>query len=79
MAEHETREVEMMLYQLHWQNRDDTEQTEFIAQAEFTDADALNAWANEIIERRRSEIPAGWIPMICNQKDHRFVYPVAPA
>lgn len=63
-----------MLVQLHWQNRADVKQTEFVAQGEFDDATAMGEWAKEIIDRRANEMPAGWVPLICNEQSEYFVW-----
>ena len=69
----------MALVQLHWQNRDNLDQTEFIAQGDFASADEMHGWAREIIDRRGSEMPDGWIPLIVAEDHPRFVLQVAPA
>lgn len=61
------------LIQLHWQNRANLYQTEFVAQGEFGNADSAHAWAREVIERRGAEMPDGWCPLLITQSDHRFV------
>lgn len=62
-----------MLYQLHWQNRDNLRQTEFVAQGDFSIPDELHAWARELIERRGNEMPKNWCPLICSQESEYFV------
>ena len=63
----------MMLVQLHWQNISNPDQTEFVAQGEFDNADAVHAWARELCERRRGEVPDGWVPMLCTEDSSYFV------
>lgn len=57
-----------MIAQLHWQNPQKPEQTEWILQFETdmhkTD-EALHLWMREQFERRVSTCPNGWIPMVC--------------
>jgi predicted acetyltransferase len=61
-----------MLYQLHWQNRDNLEETEFIAQCDHT-VD-FEAWLKDLLERRRSEMPEGWQPLVCTQDSQYFAW-----
>ena len=62
-----------LLVQLHWQERLEPHRTEFVAQGEFDSGEAMHAWANEIIERRRAECPDDWSPMICTEDAPEFV------
>ncbi len=66
-----------MLVQIHWQNTKKIEETEFVAQTEISAGDEVNAWAIEVIERRRGEIPEGWTPLLCTENSHYFVLAVA--
>ncbi len=71
-------EPKTFLVQLHWQNMANHRETEFIAQGEFADAFAADAWATEIWQRRGSEMPTGWCPMICTQESGYFVLAAQP-
>lgn len=64
-----------MLVQLHWQNRDNLAQTDFVAQTDIDtgDAEKLNAWIQELIERRGQEMPKGYCPMVCTEDSKYFV------
>lgn len=65
-----------MIYQLHWQNRDNPSDTEFVAQASDTDfpgPNELYAHLTEVIARRRNECPTFWRPMICDETCEHFV------
>lgn len=66
-----------ILLQLHWQNRVEPHETEFVAQCEWRDADTFNEWCRELIERRGHEMPDGWVPMVCNEECDRFVLAAA--
>jgi len=68
-----------MLAQLHWQNPSNPGQTEFVAQAEFGNADGVHAWARELCERRGGEMPAGWMPMVCTEDSPHFAWQPATA
>ena len=62
-----------MLVQLHWQNREHCDQTEFVAQNDFETFGSMSDWSNEIIARRRDEIPAGFVPAIVVEGSPLFV------
>jgi len=66
-----------MLIQAHWQNCENVRQTDFIAQNEFPDSEdgamAAMEWAADVFERRRSEMPDGWCPMVCTRGSEYFV------
>lgn len=65
------------VFQLHWQNRANLEQTEFVAQASFdVDGDlpdAFNAWLADVMWRRRHEAPDGWQAVVFSQDSPYFV------
>lgn len=61
------------LVQLHWQDRRDITRTEFVAQGGFSNAESVNAWANELIKRRGKEMPDGWCPLLCTEGSSYFV------
>lgn len=63
-----------MLYQLHWQNRRDNEQTEFVAQADLNSPEEFQSWINDVIDRRGNEIPEGWCPVVMTSDCHLFVW-----
>jgi hypothetical protein len=63
-----------MLVQLHWQNRADYRETEFVAQGEFTDPESFREWSADVIKRRGNEIPDGWCPMMCTEDSEYFVW-----
>lgn len=63
-----------MLFQLHWQDGNPQSptylKTEFVAQDEANDQEGCNRILErfrEIIERRKSECPHEWGPMICDE------------
>jgi len=62
-----------MLAQLHWQNPANLEETIFLGQNEYPDSDRFNAWACELIERRGSECPKGWMALVCTEDSPLFV------
>jgi hypothetical protein len=66
-----------ILYQLHWQNRSNYRETEFVAQCGVNSFEELDAWATEVVSRRRSECPDGWVPMVCGQGSEHFVLAAA--
>ncbi len=68
----------MMLIQLHWQNRDDLNQTEMVGQCGFDDAEKAMAWVKELIDRRRDEMPEGWCPLVCTEDSPLFWKAVRP-
>lgn len=58
-----------MIIQLHWQNPQNPEETEFVAQA---DTDELEQrirepadWLCDQISRHKGGCPEKWIPMVC--------------
>lgn len=69
----------MAIIQVHWQNRDDLKQTDFVAQsADLDDVTALMEWAQEVIKRRFNECPEGWTPLVCTEDAPMFVKMVSP-
>lgn len=74
-----------MLYQLHWQDGNPQSPTHlktiFVAQDEANDYDGMLAMQErfrEIIERRKSECPHEWGPMICDEGYEGFVLAAIP-
>lgn len=65
-----------MLIQLHWQNRADPKQTDFVAQAGFPNAEAAVRWANEKIDEMKETCPNGWGPMVCTEDSEFFMMAV---
>lgn len=64
-----------LLIQVHWQNVADPRQTEFVAQGgEFTDAAVMYDWIKDVVQRRHSECPEGWQPMVCDSTSDYFVW-----
>ena len=61
-----------MMLQLHWQNRQDLKQTEFVAQVGDETPDMLEHLAS-VAERRQDECPQGWVPLICTEGSEHFV------
>jgi hypothetical protein len=61
------------LYQLHWQNRSNIQETEFVGQFEAATVEEARDRLNDLIERRRNECPEGWGPLVCNQDSGYFV------
>lgn len=71
-----------MLFQLHWQNRADYRETEFVAQDEANtreEVEAMRIRLLEVAERRKGEMPDGWCQMICNEDYEGFVRCSLPA
>lgn len=62
-----------MLYQLHWQNREDLSRTEFVAQGEFERWNDLQNWLEDLINRRGHEMPDGWCPLVVEEGSKYFV------
>lgn len=60
------------LYQLHWQNRENLDQTEMVAQCDLPPHEVAQHFM-EIAMRRKDECPEGWVPMICNEESKYFV------
>lgn len=67
-----------MLIQCHWQNRENPDQTEWIAQGEFADGELVGPWASNIFEQRRNECPEGWCPLVCTEGAACFVRTAEP-
>ena len=65
-----------MLLQLHWQNRNNLRQTEFVAQGSFEEGTdirtELGAWLEDVMKRRGHECPEGWVPMVCTEDSDYF-------
>lgn len=79
MTEQVTKYDASSLIQVHWQNVADWRQTEFVAQGgSFTDAAVMYAWIKEVVQRRQSECPAGWRPMVCDSTSNFFVWGAEP-
>ena len=75
MPEQVTKDDATFLIQVHWQNVADCRQTEFVAQGGgFADAAAMYAWIKEVVQRRHSECPEGWQPMVCDSTSDYFVW-----
>jgi hypothetical protein len=68
--------MEPVLVQLHWQNRADPKQTEFVGQCPAISKEQVNEWAKELISRRSGEMPDGWCPMLCTQDAPEFAWAV---
>jgi len=67
-----------VLFQLHWQNRENPRQTDLVGQFESDDGRKVEEWARELVGRRRSECPDGWVPMLCDETSDYFVLAAAP-
>ncbi len=61
-----------MLLQLHWQDRSNLKHTEFVAQTEIKEGDDYHEWLADLMKRRGSEMPEGWMPLLCNQDSEYF-------
>ncbi len=59
--------------QLHWQNRQNIEQTIFVAEEEFKLGESASLWAMDVISLRAGEMPEGWMPMLCTEDCRYFV------
>lgn len=71
-----------MLFQLHWQERLPPHRTEFMAQDSATtpeECEQVHERFMQIVERRKSECPEDWIPMVCDENAKEFVTAAAPA
>lgn len=66
------------LLQLHWQNRSNYRETEFVAQVGGDTFEEIHARLTEIVERRKGECPEGWVPMVCTQDSEYFVLAATP-
>lgn len=78
MTEQVTEDDASFLIQLHWQNIADCRQTEFVAQGgHFTHVAVMYDWIKEVVQRRQSECPAGWRPMVCDSTSDYFVWDAA--
>lgn len=80
MTEQVTVDVDdaSFLIQVHWQNIANCRETEFVAQGgSFTDAAVMYDWIKEVIQRRQSECPIGWQPMVCDSTSDYFVWAAA--
>lgn len=61
------------LVQLHWQNLSDPTETIMVGQTEWSDSSPdVHTWARELAERRKSECPEGWCPMVCTEDHESF-------
>lgn len=69
-------EEQPQLAQLHWENPA-THETIFVAQTQWKDADTFREWMREVVERRQSECPEGWMPLVCTETAPMFVKAVA--
>lgn len=63
----------VVVVQFHWQNLADLSETMFLAQTEYRDWDSFRAWIRDLMERRGSECPEGWVPLCCNEDAPMFV------
>jgi hypothetical protein len=66
------------LFQLHWQNRQPPYETEFVGQVGGTDPDDIIRLLGEMCDRRQSDCPEGWVPLVCNEEAECFVWSVPP-
>lgn len=63
------------LIQLHWQNPQDVQKTEMVAQGgNFKSTEEMFAWINRMIRKKRDQCPEGWSPMICDATSDYFVW-----
>jgi hypothetical protein len=71
--------VSQTLYQLHWQNRANFRETEFVAQGgPFRSVEDFRAWINDVMGRRRGEMPDGWQPLVVSDGSDLFVLAASP-
>lgn len=61
-----------MLVQLHWQNRANLRETIMVSQSDVASNDDVRTWLNDVMDRRREEMPDGWIPMVCTEHSRHF-------
>ena len=58
-----------MIIQLHWQNPQQPEETEFVAQADTDESERMIMdpidWISEQIYRHKDSCPDKWVPMVC--------------
>lgn len=64
---------EARLYQLHWQNRDNLQETVFVGQCDTTVGDIV-AYMQSMANRRAGEMPTGWHPLVCDQDSEHFLW-----
>ena len=68
------------LIQVHWQKIGDCDQTQMVAQGgDFKTAEEMQEWIREVVERRKSECPEGWQPMVCDSTSEYFVRSAKPS
>ncbi len=68
------------LIQVHWQKIDETNKTELVAQGgDFKTPQEMQEWIREVVERRKSECPEGWQPMVCDSTSEYFVWAAKPS
>lgn len=79
-TKHETSKGWPMLYQIHWQDKNDLTHTEFVAQADFEEGRVaeFDAWVRDVFARRGGEMPAGFTPLVVTQGCDLFVWAAAP-
>ena len=71
-------DIASFLIQVHWQNIANCRETEFVAQGgSFTDAAVMYDWIKEVVQRRQSECPIGWQPMVWDSTRDYFVWAAA--
>lgn len=70
-----------VLAQLHWQNPLVVDETKFVGQFPIGElgASEFQAWSSDLIERRKSDCPDGWGPMVCTQESRHFTLVAAEA
>lgn len=79
MTEQVTKDDASSLIQVHWQNIADSRETKFVAQGgSFADAGSMYDWIKDVVQRRQSECPAGWSPMVCDSTSDYFVWAAEP-
>lgn len=70
-----------MLIQLHWQNKSNPQETEFVAQDEILQGDDPGIAMKriyEVADRRQGECPEGWMPLICTEDSEFFMWSAKP-
>lgn len=73
-----------MLYQIHWQDRDDLKKTEFVAQGEIKDEDSfLKTWAffqEAMIRSLQNGNRPGdnWVPLMIDENHENFLRVASP-
>ena len=68
------------LIQLHWQNREEPDKSEMVAQGgDFASAEEMQAWIQEMLDKHGEGCPDECQPMICDSKSVHFWWAKNPS